>query len=534
MPLTLIKGGTVYDPANNIDGQVRDLWIQDGKFVNAPSNPNAEVSNTINAAGYVVMPGGVDMHCHIAGPKVNAARRFIPEQNGRVVPSAPATGRLFAGLGYTTAMDAAIPGLMARLAHAEFKDTPIIDKGFLTLFGNNHYVMDHIRSGNQEAVTAYCAWAMSAVKGYGIKIVNPGGVENWKQINRMAIRELDQPVPEFDVTPRQILQSLSQAADDLQLPHAVHVHCNNLGMPGNWETTLETMKSLEGRRAHFAHIQFHSYAGDENDGGSFSSAVDNLLDYVHQHENVTLDVGHVTPGEAVSITGDAPFSEHLHQLTGGKWFSADTEQESSCGVIPGEYKPFKSLIHSVQWAISLEWYLRMEDPWRIAMSSDHPNGGAFVKYPEIIALLMDSAHRNEMMSRMPEELQQRSSLGSITREYTLNDICIITRAAPAKILGLKNKGHLGIGADADLTIYLPQDDKQAMFQRPKWVIKSGDIIAEDGELKGNPLLLPVGETFFTSAEYDNSALTDLPEWFAENYSVRFANYTIDEEELVAG
>ena len=31
---------------------------------------------------------------------------------------------------------------------------------------------------------------------------------------------------------------------DLGLPHPVHIHCNNLGLPGNWRTTLATMEAL--------------------------------------------------------------------------------------------------------------------------------------------------------------------------------------------------------------------------------------------------------------------------------------------------
>ena len=74
-----ISGGTVYDPANGIDGEVRDLWIQDGKIVAAPSDPAVKPSRILNATGLCVMPGGVDMHCHIAGPKVNVARKMMPE-----------------------------------------------------------------------------------------------------------------------------------------------------------------------------------------------------------------------------------------------------------------------------------------------------------------------------------------------------------------------------------------------------------------------------------------------------------------------
>ncbi|MCK5188919.1 MAG: amidohydrolase family protein, partial [Methylococcales bacterium] len=67
-----IKNGKVYDPINNVDGEIKDICIQNGKIVDTvPSD-----SQCIDAQGMVVMPGGVDIHCHIAGHKVNMARKF--------------------------------------------------------------------------------------------------------------------------------------------------------------------------------------------------------------------------------------------------------------------------------------------------------------------------------------------------------------------------------------------------------------------------------------------------------------------------
>ena len=533
-----LRGGTVYDPSHGIDGIVQDLWVRDGKIVAAPADESQAKIVNHDLSGQIVMPGGVDMHCHIAGPKVNRARGFLAGMKGErrkqtasadaapVVPNCIATGQLFAGLGYTTAIDAAIPGLSARLAHHEFSLTPFLDKAFLTLFGNNHYVLDKIRTGEQEAVRDYCGWMLHSVHALGVKIVNPGGVENWKQISRKTLRELDEPVSEFGVSPRQIVHSLAAAVDELQLPHAVHIHCNNLGFPGNWETTLHTMQSLEGHRGHFAHVQFNSYAGDPNDPSSFASGVENLVEYVTTHPEITVDVGHVCPGEAMTITGDAPFAQHLQRLTGSRWYTSDTEQEASCGIIPGEFKPYRNLVHATQWAIGLEWYLRMPNPWQVAMSSDHPNGGAFVKYPEIIHLLMDRNFRQEMISRMPESLGERCPLNDLDREYTLNEIAIITRAAPAKILGLSSKGHLGIGADADITIYSQQENITEMFQRPNAVFKAGELIVKQGEL----LQKQTGQLLRPTFEYDATSLKNLQQWFNENYSIRFGNYHIGEEE----
>lgn len=534
-----ITGGRIVDPQNGIHDEVGDLWIQDGQIVAAPSDPNVRPDRTLEASGYVIMPGGIDMHCHIAGPKVNVGRKLVPEmkrnqpvfkrtnitRSGTIgpVPSTFATGYLYSQMGYTTAFDAAIPGLLARHAHEEFADTPQLNKGFYVLFGNNHYVMDRIREGQSDQLDAYCAWMLNSAKGYAIKIVNPGGVESWKQISRMSMQQLDEPVPYFNVTPRAVVRELSAAADRLKLPHSVHIHCNNLGIPGNWETTLHTMESLEGRRGHFAHVQFHSYAGDPNDPQSFCSATERLIDYVQGHPNITVDVGHVNPGKTLSMTGDAPFSQHLHRLTGNKWFTADCEQESSCGVIPIEYRPEKSLIHAVQWAIALEWYLLM-DPWRCAMTSDHPNGGAFYRYPEIIALLMDRELRRDTMARMPHRLRERTILADIDREYTLTDVAIITRAAPARILGLQNKGHLGPGADADITIYLPDKDRRRMFERPRWVIMGGRIAAEDGDIRETLF----GDTHFVQPDYSSDALPGIQEWFEQHYTLQFRNYPVDD------
>jgi formylmethanofuran dehydrogenase subunit A len=44
--------------------------------------------------------------------------------------------------------------------------------------------------------------------------------------------------------------------------------------------------------------------------------------------------------------------------------------------VPITYKE-KSLVHALQWAIGLEWLLLVQDPWCIALSTDHPNGNSF-------------------------------------------------------------------------------------------------------------------------------------------------------------
>jgi len=542
--LVRIAGGTVYDPANGIDGQVRDLWIAGGKIVPPPDDPSVRPTRTIDAAGLVVMPGGIDMHCHIAGPKVNTARKMRPEEKRTAepvrrtafshsgtmgsVPSTFATGYKYVGMGYTTAFDAAIPPLSARHAHEEFEDTPCIDKGFYLLVGNNHYILRSIAQQEPEKLRAFLAWLLGSAKGFAAKLVNPGGVEVWKNHPSGNVSGLDSKIDHYDITPRQIIREVARAVDDLRLPHAVHIHGNNLGMPGNWTTTLDTMRSLEGHRGHLTHIQFHSYGGGDEDENTFNSKVVPLADYINSHDNLTVDVGQVLFGETTSMTGDGPLGYYLSKVYGTKWFSADTELESGCGIAPIKYKN-KSLVHGLQWAIGLDWYLLVEDPWRVVMSTDHPNGGSFLSYPQIIRLLMDRQYRLDALKQCHPLVRERSNLADIQREYTLNEIAIITRAGPARILGLKHKGHLGPGADADVTIYTPDDNKETMFELPRMVIKSGQIIVEQGELRQTY----EGKTLHVQPEYDPGIETDIAEWFEKFYSIRFRNYPVGAEYLHA-
>jgi formylmethanofuran dehydrogenase subunit A len=541
MSLLRLTGGRLYDPAHDIDGDVRDVWIESGRVVGPPSDPARRADRTLDLTGMVVMPGGVDMHCHIAGPKVNAARRMRPEDHRQSppvqrgphnrsgttgsVPSTFATGYLYAGLGYTTAFDAAIAPLGARQTHLEFQDTPIIDKGFYVLMGNHQYLMQQAAAGEHERLTAAVAWLLQSTGGYGCKLVNPGGVEVWKSSGG-NVRSLDDVVPHFNVSPRTILREVTRAVDRLGLPHPTHIHCNNLGLPGNWSTTLETMRALDGHRGHLTHIQFHSYGGDPDDQSTFHSQVPALVEYVTAHPNLTIDVGQVLFGETTSMTGDGAVGYFLHQILGRKWFSDDIEMEGGCGIVPVTYKD-KSFVHALQWAIGLEWYLLMPDPWRIAMSTDHPNGGSFLAYPEIIALLMDRGRRQDMLARLPPKVREKCLLADLTREYTLREITIITRAAPARILGLKSKGHLGVGADGDVTVYQPQDDVQRMFELPRYVIHRGEVVVDDGQIQPHT----DGKLLHVAPEFDAACLPDIQRWFDDHYTIRFRNYAVDLNEV---
>ncbi|MBZ0158782.1 MAG: formylmethanofuran dehydrogenase subunit A [bacterium] len=530
-----IVGGEVYDPANGIDGAIKEICVEDGKIVESCTGP-AEV---IDAANLVVMPGGVDIHTHVGSPAVNAARGFRPEDHrhmhfnskpaagmrsgvGSTVPSTFATGYLYAQMGYTTVMEGANAPIGVRHTHEELIDIPIVDKGLYIELGSNEFILKFIKAGEMEKVKRYVAWLLKSLKAYGVKLVNPGGVEAWKYGKDVA--NLDDKVHYFDVTPRQILKALAWANESLGLPHSIHLHANSLGTPNNYLTTLDTMRTLEGSRLHVAHAQFHSYGG-ENWGGFCSKAAE-IAEYINTHPNITTDIGQIVFGDATTITADGPWQYRLYKLSKNKWYNQDVEIETGCGIVPYTYRE-NNFVNALQWAIGLELFLLIRDPWRVFLSTDHPNGGPFYLYPWIIRLLMDKPFRDEMLKRVHKRVLPETMLSSLDREYTLNEIAIISRAGPARALGLTHKGHLGVGADADITIYSKDSDKEHMFEHPVYVIKDGETVLRDGEIVHSP----AGKTLFVVppevGEMDSTFKTE----FENYYTIRYQNFPIDIEDI---
>ena len=549
----LLRNGLVYDPLNEINGEKVDIAICEGKIVESVSE-----ARVVDASGMVVMPGGVDIHSHIAGAKVNVGRLMRPEDHykdvesktsktrsgvGYSVPSTFTTGYRYSRMGWTTVMDPAMAPLKAKHTHEELNDTPMIDKSSYPLLGSNWFVLEHLRAKEYEEAAAYVAWMMNTTKGYAIKIVNPGGLEAWGFGRNVS--DIDDPVPNFHITPREIIQGLCKVNKLLNMPHTIHVHTNNLGKPGNYVTTLETMKCVEnlatdGKPAiHITHCQFSAFAGE--DWRTFSSASKEIADYVNVHTHVTLDMGQIVFTDTTTMTADGPFQFILYQLTGNKWVNNDVEAETASGIVPFHYKR-KNYVHATQWTIGLELALQIKDPWKIFLTTDHPNGGPFTAYPQIIAWLMSRKAREEVLKKISGRARRKTGLSEMEREYTLYEVAVASRAGQAKALGLKAKGHLGVGADADIAIYNLNPEKTDLARNPAlirrafkntaYTIKDGQIVVKNGEI----IKSVNGKTYWTNVKASPCILEAEPELqkvFEDYYTVKYENYEVPAHHLGA-
>jgi len=548
----LIKNGFVYDPLNGVNGEKMDIAIRDGKIVESVS---ARRARKIDASGMTVMPGGVDIHTHIAGSEVNTGRLLRPEDHfrdfesktsvtragvGRSIPSTFTTGYRYARMGYTTIMNPSMPPLEAKHTHEELNDTPMLDKASYPLLGDWWFALEYLAQGKIEECARHIAWIMSSTKGYAVKIVNPGGLEAWGF--GQNVKDLDDQVPHFCTTPREIIRGLCKANKLLNLPHTIHVHANNLGKPGNYTTALETLKCVEDIATedkpviHLTHCQFSAFKGD--DWRTLESGAEDIATYMNGHHHATMDMGQVIFTDTTTMTADGPFQYALYGLTGNKWVNHDVETETSGGIVPFRYHR-KSYVHAVQWSIGLELALLIKDPWKILMTTDHPNGGPFTAYPKIIAWLISKKAREASLKRINARARSRSLLPSIDRELSLYEIATVTRAGQARALGLKNKGHLGVGADADVAVYNVNPETtdisrkyrtvRRAFKRAAYTIKGGELVVKDGAV----LKHVDGRTMWLDVEVSEPTriTDDMKRRFKEYWTVEYENYPVGEEHL---
>ena len=277
--LVELQNCRVVDPTQpqlkNSADKLSSIWIDDGRIV-TPSDSGATARKE-DLRGAIVMAGGIDLHTHIGGGKVNLARMLMADVVGRdrhghgssnVNADHPAgciwpttlNGQLYARMGYTACFEPAMMLGQARHTHLELADTPILDTGAYVVLGNEDWLLQALGAGLDDArLRSLVAWSVNASQGLAVKVVNPGGINAFK-FNQRELA-VDQPHGKFGVTPRDVIRRLTAAVDDLGFAHPLHVHASNLGVPGNIESTIATLEAAEGRRIHLTHAQFNCYSG---------------------------------------------------------------------------------------------------------------------------------------------------------------------------------------------------------------------------------------------------------------------------------
>ena len=382
-------------------------------------------------SGCVVMAGGIDMHTHIGGGKVNLARMLMPEDHragpnpfalptnplelascGGCAPGTLATGYRYVEMGYTAAFEPAmVAGQRAPRPHGDGRRA--------------HPRPRRVRDARQRrAVPADAARGRQC----GAQLrADPRlrGVDDPRhqgdgREGRQSGRHLGLQVQPAQARRRRAARALAGHAavrwcTRWRAPcasSACRIRCTSTAATSAWRatspSTLETIAALEGLPAHLTHVQFHAY-GTEGPK-KFSSAALQLAEAVNANPNVSIDVGQIMFGQTVTASGD---TMRQHAKSGaGQPAQVDRRRHRvrrrlRRGAVP---LPRAELRQRAAVGDRARAVPARAQPVAVVLTTDHPNGGPFTSYPHLIRLLMDRGFREEQLAKLHPEVAANAAL----------------------------------------------------------------------------------------------------------------------------
>ena len=555
MEKLIIKNGLIYDPINSIEGEKKDILIEKGIIVEKFSNPK-DVKE-IDANGKTVIPSALDIHSHVASQQVNWARllgmknkSFMEIWKGLTLKNVAID---YISNGYTFILEANVFPSIAKQTLFNFKQIPVIDKGMLLNVSNLWALELEFQRAKIEDMAIFLSDLLSKTYGFGFKVYNPFESEAWN------FKELRDDITSsgrlYNFNALDVYENITKAVEYLGLPHSTHCHIEGYETEigeKNLFTILERIKSLDLKpnpkvgldikREQIFHIAHaNAYTQDGNN--------EKLIKFLNENQTFDIDLGFIGFDEINPlITSDRRLinSRLTPDLLENpyKLISSAVESEGDSFVSMRKFKK-ENYLDCILWASAIDLALNIKNKFQISFSLNYPNYSNINNIPEIATWLVSKNARANFMKDMNKEFLKNNKLQNSDKCLTFNELVILTRASPAKSLGLGSiKGNLGVGADADINILdidirdinLEKDFEtlKTAFSNIEYVVKAGKIIKkeENIDLESNGLI------FWTEGKIEKKEAKKLilskKEDFYRKYSSIFYDslaISIDKEHL---
>ncbi len=501
----LIKNGLVFDPLNQIEGEVRDILIEEGRIVEKFSN-KSDVKE-IDASGKTVIPAALDIHAHIASQQVNWIRllgsknnKFQETWKGLTLKN---IAQDYISQGYTFILEANVFPSLTKQTVFNFKQLPVLDTAMLLNVSNLWPLELEFQRRKIENMAVFLSDLLSITKGFGFKVYNPFECEDW---NFKSLRkEVSSTERLYNFSALNVYKNLTKVNEHLGMPHSIHAHIEGyeqIKAKNNLFTILERIKELKlepnskinskikrSQIFHIAHASAYNVDGNNME----------LINTLNTNRNINLDLGFIGFEDEIHplITSDRRLIDSLLNATDDKdsqkLIRAAVEFEGDSFATLRNFDK-KNKLYCVLWANALDLALKIENKWQLQFSVNYPNYANITSVPEIATWLVSKKARDNFMVGMNDKFLKNNTLQNNDKTLTFNDFVILTRASPAKSLGIGNiKGNLGEGADGDinvLDINLKNADISNDYERLKkaltnieYVIKAGEIVKNREKVK---------------------------------------------------
>ncbi len=454
-----IRNGAVYDPANGLEGEKMDIFVEGGKIVD-----EIKPDEIIDATDKTVMAGGIDVHSNVATYGLNLARFTFG------FPTVGEIGDTYARMGYTHVNEPLMTLNTASYVHHELSSIPLVDTSALLVL--SLYDIDkEIREGDKASVKSALPLLLDLTKSIGIKIYD------------IRVRYAKKGFFYRDIDVTKCLKFFYDLVEEPKILLRTYP-----------ELLDEDTSVLRGFG--MAHIG----SGIDNDA-RYEAAIEIL------NKGGAVDLGIVSPYQDEAVNMRIGYGAATE-----KFVSMDIGLEQPLIISEVDEKR-EGNNKSLRFALDALEYLPSSN---IAFSSDSPSGCMFSSYPKLFAWLLSRRNRKELRPDV---------------EYSLYELAEITRTNPARQLGLENKGHLGIGADADIAIY-DLDENTGWRELEKrlgncsFLLKDGETIIREGKLNKDRARK---KTFYFVPEVKEKAYeSELIERICNRRSFRAEHLRVDE------
>jgi len=551
MSSLIIKNGLVFDPINNINGEIKDILIESGKIVEKFGNEKDV--REIEAKGKTVIPSAIDIHTHVASQQVDWARLLGTKHNsykeiwkGLTLKN---VARNYISNGYTLIVEANVFPSLAKQTIFNFKQLPVLDKAMLLNVSNFWPLELEFQRGKIDDMAIFLSDLLSKTYGFGFKVYNPFENEAWNF--RDLKNNLSQTGRLYNFSALDVYENLIKCNEVLGLPHSIHAHIEGYGTEigkKNLFTLLEKLSSLNlgtqqksnlnnkpKQIIHIAHANTYAPDGDNK----------RFINYLNKYQQFDIDLAFIGFNQINPlITSDRRL---IHSIlteeildNPHKLISSAIEFEGDSFVSMRNFNK-SNYYDCVLWSNALDLALNVNNKFQISLTLNFPNYSNISDIPEIATWLLSKNARDIFIKEMNNDFLKKKSLYDNDRVLSFSDFVCLTRTSPAESLGLaKIKGNLGVGTDGDINI-LNIDIKKIDISKDyyhlkkalsemEYVIKAGNIIK-----KGENINLDLeGSIFWSNGSFNIESrefiLSRKKEFYQKYSSLFYDSYQVSIED----
>jgi len=543
----IIKNGLVYDPLNQIEGEKKDILVESGRIIDKFGN-ETDIKE-IDANGKTVIPSAIDIHTHIASQQVNWIRllgsnneKFKETWQGLTLEK---IAKDYLSMGYTFILEANVFPSLAKQTIFNFHQLPVLDKGMLLNISNLWPLELEFQRGKIEDMAVFLSDLLSKTKAFGFKVYNPFECEVW---NFKELREdLTSQGRLYNFSALDVYENVVKCVESLGLPHSAHAHIegyeDEIGKV-NLFTVLEKIKLLNletglgtnsnRKRAqilHLAHLNSYAVDGDNS----------TLINFLNKNPNFSADLSFIGFNQINPlVTSDRRLINSMFTMD-----SIDNPFKLISSAVEFEGDSFVTLrsLHKddykacTLWANALDLALNIQNKYQLSLSLNFPNYANITDIPEIVSWLISYKARENFMKGMNDTFLKKNALLSNEKELSFAELVCLTRANPAKILGLGSiKGNLGLHSDADINIIdinIKDINLNTEYEKLKdslsnidYVIKSGKIVKKQNSIDTSSNGLIFWSEGQVEKEGKNFILSKKEEFYNKYSSMFYDSYQV--------